>query len=79
MSSPVLYFFRLVLGVSSQLRPDMANKRIGFPMAFPQKGLKLVLGHGGKSVALHASLVLLPPIKDAILQESCSKRYAFMA
>ncbi len=66
MYSPVLYFFRLMLGVSSQFRLDMAYKCIGFPQVFPQKGLKLVLGHGGKSVAMYISLMLLPPIQDTV-------------
>ncbi len=79
MSSPVLYFFQLVLGVFSQFISDMTNKRIGFPQAFPQKGLKLVPGHKGKLVALYASLMLLPPFQDTVLQEFCSKKYAFMA
>ncbi len=48
------------------------------PLGFPQKGFKLVPGHEGKSVVLYASLILLPPIQDAVFQEFCSKRYAFM-
>ncbi len=60
MRSPVLYFFQLLLGVSSQFRLDMTNKYIEFSSAFSQKSLKLVLDLGDKFVVLYASFVLLP-------------------
>ncbi len=79
MCSPVLYFFRLMLSVSSQFSPDITNKRVGFSQAFPQKGLKLILDHKNKLVTLYAGFMPLPSIKNVVLQESCNKKYVFMA
>lgn len=40
--------------------------------------IELLPSHEVKSTALYASLVLLSQIYDAVFQESCSKKYAFI-
>lgn len=78
MGGPVLNFFQLVLGVSSHFAPNVADKRIGFPQAFPQKGFEFFPGQEGSSVTFGLSLVLLPAIKNPVLQKGRRKKYAFM-
>lgn len=69
MSSPVIYFFQLVLGLSPEFSSNITNKHIGFSQAFFEKSL----GHRGKLIALHTSFMLLQLIKDMIFQEFRSK------
>ncbi len=79
MGSLVLYFFQIVLGISSYFRPDMINKCIRFSWVFFQKNLKLVSDYGSKLIVLYTSLMLLPLIKNMVFQESYNKKYTFMA
>lgn len=79
VGNPVLSFFQMALGISSSFGLDVTNKSIRFSEASPYKGFEFVPGQKGKSVVLHMSLVLLPPIENALFEEIYSKRVALVS
>lgn len=69
MTSLVIYFFLLVLGVLLNLTPDIIHKYSKFFKAFFEKGLKFVSDRRSGLITIDLSLMLLPAEVDPILEE----------
>ncbi len=67
MSSSILDFFLPVLGVPSNVAPDVVHKGGGFLKVFPQKDFKFVSSRGDGTVAFDPAFVLLSAEEDLFL------------